>query len=139
MDQSDDEFFSPIYMLKNVLVLVRVINSMIIINIEDNAMAASKKREKKRQRKRENEWHAINIEDQQYFEQFLYSMRKHSRQRKWNISFYLSRFFLLSYYYSSMRNAFFDFFYQNANSKDNRCIKRTGQKGSNEHRIYQRR
>jgi len=55
MDQSDDEFFSPIYMLKNVLVLVRVINSMIIINIEDNAMAASKKREKKRQRKRENE------------------------------------------------------------------------------------
>jgi hypothetical protein len=66
MDQSDDEFFSPIYMLKKTV--------LVLINIEHNAMAATKKDregEKKRQRNGENEWHAINIEDQQYFEQSL--------------------------------------------------------------------
>ena len=57
--------FTNLYAKKIVLVL---------ITIEHNDMAATKNREreeKKDNERKKNEWHAINIEDQQYFEQFL--------------------------------------------------------------------
>lgn len=63
MDQSDDEFFSSIYMLRR---------SPSAHRIQEKPMPARKKRgrERVKHKKKEKEWHAINIKDQQYFEQF---------------------------------------------------------------------